>query len=175
MSRLFKRNKKTTIAELEEYYANQERKKSSTGMAWFMAFISLLITLVVIALLFLGGRWVYRTLTDNNDTGTTTTEVAGNDGVELPTFDSDNGVVGQGNTNSGKPNLGETVTKNPGTVSDEAASTSESNVDRVNDSIIDSSVTEVPNTGAGELLVIMPVLVAVIGYFIARRQIVKNN
>jgi cytoskeletal protein RodZ len=173
MSRLFNRNKKTTIAELEEYYANQERKKNSTGKAWLMAFLSLFITLVVIALLFLAGRWVYRTITSNDST-TTTTETSETENADLPTFDSDNGVVGQGSTSEDNSS-----TETQGTVSDEAASTSVPNTDQTTDvatgGTTNDNVDEVPNTGAGYILFAAPVITAVSGYIFARRRFIKNS
>lgn len=195
MTRLFNRNKKTTIAELEEYYSNQEQKRNRPVMAWFMAFLSLLITFVVLFVLFISIRWVYRELTDNNDSATTTTNDTANEAIDidLPSYDGD--IVGQGNsTNDG----GSTATNgtsngtstdsdtssNSGTVSEEAASTSESNADRVASSTDSEngqtagSTTgsnantggEIPNTGAGETLLAIPFVAAIAGYFISRKK-----
>ncbi len=175
MSRLFQKNKKTTIAELEEYYANQESKKNSTAKAWFMAFISLLVTLLVIAGLFMAGRWLYRSLTDK-PSDTTSTESSQADQTELPTFDSDNGVIGQGNP-------ADTSTESSqGTVSDEAASTSipnNTNNQVVTDVAIggvatENTPTQVPNTGAGDMLVAVPIVVAISGYIVARKYFLKR-
>jgi len=178
MSRLFKRNNKTTIAELEEYYANQDRKKTRTGMAWLMAILSLLITLLVIAMIFFGGRWVYRALTDNDSNTVTTTGNTNSNGVNLPTFDGS--VVGQGNTNPDDSSSAEsstdsnTGTTNAGVVTDEAATTSIPNTDRVIAETGSEDET-IPNTGAGELLLITPIAIAVAGYFVSRKLILKNN
>ncbi len=170
MSRLFKRNNKTTIAELEEYYANQENRKTRTGKAWLMAFVSLFITLAVIALLFFGGRWLYRTLTDNDSKTTTTSDATNNDGIDLPTLDGD--VVGRGNK-SDSDNSADDATENAGVVSDEAASTSTPNTDRVTETGSDSE-SEIPNTGAGEVLLALPVVLAITGYLVSRRHMIKN-
>ena len=59
---LFNRRKDQTISDLEDYYANRNNR---TGMAWLMAFLSLLVTIGIIGALFFGGRWVYRALTDD--------------------------------------------------------------------------------------------------------------
>ena len=177
MTRLFKRNNKTTIAELEEYYANQDRRKTRTGTAWLMALLSLIITLAVIALVFFGGRWLYRTLTDDSNSTTSSQTSDDNDGVELPNFDGD--IVGQGNSNSSSDT--NVATENAGVVSDEAASTSVPNTDRVveTDSISntgsDSSSEEIPNTGAGELLIVTPIVAGIAGYFASRKYLLKNN
>lgn len=172
MSRLFKRNNKTTIAELEEYYANQERRKTRAGKAWLMAFVSLLITLAVIAMLFFGGRWLYRTLTDNDSKTAPSSGTSDNDGIDLPTFDGD--VVGQGNQ-SDRDNSANTsdTTENTGVVTDEAASTLIPNTDRVAETGTDSEI-EIPNTGAGEVLLALPVVLAITGYLVSRRHMIKS-
>ena len=192
MTRLFDRNKnnKTTIAELEEYYANQNQKKSSTIKTWLMAILSILITVLVIVLLFLAGRWLYQAVTDNDSDNSTTseTETSNDINVILPTFDGDN--VGRGNSSvDSSGNDSSASETNGGTVSDQAASTSESNADRVaasNDSTANESSTgttagesvavggEVPNTGAGEILVLAPIISGVLGYFVYRKKQIKN-
>lgn len=163
MARLFKRNNKTTIAELEEYYANQNQKKTGAGTAWLMAFLSLLITVVVIAALFFGGRWLYRTVTDDgSDTPETTSGSNSTNGsnVDLPAFDSD--VVGQDIVSDD-----EDSSENEGVVSDEAVSTSESNADRVAAAGPGSTI---PNTGAGDIIFIAPAATAIVGYAISRKK-----
>jgi len=170
MSRLFKRNNKTTIAELEEYYANQENKKTRNGKAWFMAFLSLFITLAVIAMIFFGGRWLYRVLTDDKSNNTTTSDTTKNDGVDLPNFDGD--IVGQGNQ-KGSNDKSSSQTGN-GTVTDEAASTSIPNTDRVT-TVAGSDQEEVPNTGAGEIILLVPFVFAIVGYFVSRKHMIKNS
>jgi cytoskeletal protein RodZ len=169
MTRLFKRNNKTTIAELEEYYANQDRKKTKTSMAWLMAVLSLVITLAVIAMIFFGGRWLYRTLTDDDNTTTADTTTGQ---VELPTFDSD--VLGRGagqDRSTDDTSAGQSST---GTVSDSAASTSIPNTDRV-DTDASSNDGTIPNTGAGELLIIAPIAAGVTGYLVSRKRHIKNS
>lgn len=172
MRRLFNRNKKTTIAELEEYYANQDRRKTRTGRAWLMAILSLFITLATIALLFFGGRLLYRTLTGNDST--TTSSNSDNSGVDLPTFDGD--VVGQGNSNSDNDSSSVTkpTTENAGVVSDEAAITSIPNIDRVS-TTGSTAGNDIPNTGAGEVLIALPAVLAITGYFVSRRRMIKNS
>lgn len=170
MSRLFKRNNKTTIAELEEYYANQNRRKAHAGKAWLMAFVSLFITLAVIAMLFFGGRWLYRTLTDNDSNSTPSSEIVSDDGIDLPTFDGD--IAGQGNQNESDDSTTES-SKNTGVVSDEAATTSIPNTDRVTEAGADSD-SEIPNTGAGEVLIALPLALAIAGYFVSRKRMIKS-
>lgn len=177
MTPLFKRNNKTTIAELEEYYANQRKRRNAK--AWLMALLSLFITIVVIVLLFLAGRWIYNTFIDK-DSQTSTTQ-NGSTTTNLPTFDSEDDTIGgdrgvdfEEGTSNDPDNL--IVEENGsvdvgGTVTDEAASTEDSNADRVTANNIGSAgVTEMPNTGAGETTLAILVAVAILGYLVARKR-----
>jgi cobalamin biosynthesis Mg chelatase CobN len=179
MTRLFgKKNDKTTIAELEEYYANQNQNKSRSAKAWFMAILSLLLTIAIIIGLFFVGRWLYNTLTDNNDSPATT----GDNNVAndtLPSFDGGEfGQSGANGDNSSAENSGSATSgsesssqDNQGTVTDQAASTDVSNADR----IAATGDSELPNTGAGEIIVLLPLAAGVVGYSISRRRQIKNN
>ncbi len=198
---LFGDNNKKTIAELEEYYANRQ----SNGMAWIMAFLSLLITVAVIAGLFFGGRWLYRTLTDNDNSATVSSTEEAPAGIRITSDDASNtttnndGVVEV--TTEG--NQDATVAVTEGVVTDEAARTDSSNADSesassnvsVNGALgsstdIESStaassndgssgdtatgVSVLPNTGASELLIAVPLLTVAIGYFISRHAQLRS-
>ncbi len=142
-----------------------------------MAIISLLITLIVIMLLYFGIRWTYRTITNDDSSDTTTTQTTdttvGSVDAEGSTTDN-TGEAQTGNealTNllSGNDLSGE------GTVSDEAASTSRG-VAAVSDGATSTSTlsttggNELPNTGASELLLAIPVLTIALGYFVSRKR-----
>lgn len=135
---LFKQNKKKTVAELEDYYAKQETK--STFMAWVMAFLSLFITVAALAILFFGGRWLYRTLTDDGDNSAQTSQSETSDVASLS--DENNGeqssqegsAEGQVNGNEGESldeGSSSQNTEGGGVVDGGAAVTTESNADRV--------------------------------------------
>lgn len=68
----FKRNKKPTNAkapkEVQQYYASEHRER--VGLAWIIAFISLIITVAVVLGLFFGGHWAYRQIANKNDNPT---------------------------------------------------------------------------------------------------------
>ncbi|MDO8266039.1 MAG: hypothetical protein Q7T41_03800 [Candidatus Saccharibacteria bacterium] len=165
-------NKKNqTISEIEEYYAS---KKTRNGMAWVMALGSLLITIGVMSLVFFGGRWVYRTLADKDKDEVktvTTTEISKDLVISNPEYNTNN---------SGSQSVGGTVGSSqdfPSVVTDQAASTS------VPSSVRNSSTsatapskgsTELPDTGAGETLVIFPLLAVVIGYFLSRKRLLNR-
>jgi hypothetical protein len=139
MAALFKRDDKTTIAELEEYYANQ--KKTRRSKAWMMGILSFMITVGVITSLFFAGRWGYQELRKDDSSSTVatsqdsktdesnedTTDSTTEEQVELPTFDSNSpnqqGVgFGDSNTNNPDDLIVIEPSEEEGVVSDEAAS-----------------------------------------------------
>jgi cytoskeletal protein RodZ len=190
MTRLFnrKKNNKTTIAELEEYYANQNQKKSSTWRTWLMAIISVIITALILVLLFLAGRWLYQVITDTNADNSTTSESTTSDDVNVDVLDIDGDTSKQednaNNTDtSNDSNDTSDTSSNNGTVSDQAATTDESNADRVAASNDNSGATagssvsvgeQVPDTGAGDILVLLPLASGVLGYFVYRKKQIKK-
>ena len=139
-------------------------------MAWVMALGSLLLTIGVMSIVFFGGRWVYRTIADKDkdDVKTvTTTEISKDLVVSKPDSTS--------NT-SGSQSVGGTVGSSqdfPSVVTDQAASTSVPSSVR-NSTAPSKGSTELPDTGAGETLVILPLLVVVIGYFVSRKRLLNR-
>lgn len=70
---LFKRrNQDNNILpeEVRDYYQAESRQR--TGKAWLLAAATLILTILIAAVLFLGGRWVYRTVFDNDSKPTVT-------------------------------------------------------------------------------------------------------
>lgn len=176
---LFKNREKRTIAQLEDYYANRH----SSGKAWAMAFLSLLITVAVLSAIFFGGRWLYRTLTDDDSAknsddssqveGTVVpgSSIDSEDGVQISLVDPQEATADDGTENTGSE----------GVVSDEAASTSTPSFTNQtagdfteDDSSADESATvttdeSIPDTGAGDILLIAPLLAVVAGYIYSIR------
>jgi hypothetical protein len=65
--KLFSRNKQTDTGlppEVQAYTQAEHRER--VGMAWLVGIISLLVSLLILAGLFFGGRWVYRKITKND-------------------------------------------------------------------------------------------------------------
>jgi hypothetical protein len=160
MARFFKRNNKTTIAELEDYYASKSQRRNRPGMAWLMAFLSLLITVAVVALMYFGGRWLYRTITVNDVNDTSPTSINGPN-IDLPTFTDNNGVDDR---------QAETDNGGSGVVSDEAATTNQPNQDRI---ATTGSQESLPETGPDQMIFVLPLLVAIFGYILARRSMIS--
>lgn len=183
---LFNRNKKTTIAELEEYYANQNTSDSS-ARAWAMAILSLIITVAVILALFFAGRWLWRVIDGNDEDANTTTQQEGvivqEDGTlsgDLTLLDNSTTDGGSVSTDTSNDTDSAVDNSNEGVVSEEAASTDVSNDDSVavlgdSEDTTDTGSTELPNTGAGTALLLIPAATAVAGYSASRRRQLNNR
>lgn len=64
---LFRRNKTDQAGmptEVQDYYKAEGRQRS--GLAWLLALGTLLVTVVVVLGLFMGGRWAFRKLKNND-------------------------------------------------------------------------------------------------------------
>lgn len=70
----FRRNQQPSDmpVEVRSYYESTQRDRS--GRAWLLAVATLLLTFVLAAALFFGGRWLYRTIVGTNNTPETTQE-----------------------------------------------------------------------------------------------------
>ena len=176
MKNPFRRKNKQTIAEIENYYAGQSSGKGRSGMAWLMAIISLLITLIIIALLFFGIRWIYRTLVDDSADQTDTVatgQVSEAEAEQASGSDSDS-EGSQSSSDVLNEELAGNDSESEGTVSDEAASTTR---DTAGDSTTSSTSTPttggsepLPNTGPGEVLLFVPAATVAVGYIISRKR-----
>lgn len=51
--------------EVQDYY--HAEKRGRVGVAWLLSLATLILTFVIAAVLFFGGRWVYRTVFNKND------------------------------------------------------------------------------------------------------------
>ncbi len=146
----FRRNNKTTIAELEEYYSGN-KKKSRTN--WLRAVLTLLVTVFLFVGVFFGSRLLYRTL--NNSSGDKIAEV-------INTAPSDNA-----------PN---NVKVSEGVVTEQAAtSTRTANDYKGKTANTESSAdSSIPDTGAGEILFVVPILVIAVSYLYSRNHQLKK-
>ncbi len=184
---LFGNENKKTIEELESYYANKTQR---TGMAWAMAFLSLLITVAVLAGLFFGGRWLYREFVGSGQ-DTALTDPSGQNDEEATNEDTDTGFgdIGLSLIDEGDGS--------EGVVSDEAAQTSDPNNDRItattnpnspdaartgtdstavagasttnsDEEASSATPTELPDTGAESALIMIPTAVFVMAYLYSR-------
>jgi len=66
-----RRNNQANVpAEIQEYYQAERRERA--GVAWLLAIGTLVVTILLAVGIFFGGRWVYRSITDNNKKPQTT-------------------------------------------------------------------------------------------------------
>lgn len=90
----FNKNRKNTVlpTEVDEYYKSEMRTRRSTSVLF--ALFALIVTLVVAAGLFFGGRAIYRALTDDNQNQTQVDEnkdkSSDNNAQSSPTTESGN-------------------------------------------------------------------------------------
>ena len=62
--------KDSVPAEVQEFYQSERRER--IGIAWLLAFVTLLATVVIAMGIFFGGRWAYRKIANSGkDTGNT--------------------------------------------------------------------------------------------------------
>lgn len=138
---LFKRNKKNTDvlpAEVREYYQSERRDRA--GVAWLLALGTLLLTFVIAAALFFGGRWLYNAVFDK-DTETTQT-TSQDDSLRV---DEKGNVIGgnQAATPSTKPLQGSTGTSSTNTTTPSSTPAATPNTG-------DMTPAELVNTGPGD-------------------------
>jgi hypothetical protein len=107
---LFNRKKKDSVLpeEVRDYYTSEKHDRK--GMAWLLAVATLIVTFLIAAALFFGGRWVYGTVFDNKDDKTTSQEkstdnAADNESMELGDQKA-SGNSGSSSSNSSSPSNG---------------------------------------------------------------------
>lgn len=184
---LFGNQNKKSIEELENYYSGKQQR---SGMAWVMAFLSLVITIAVLGGLFFSGRWAYRTFIEDD----TSSDIVNTDEPDIAS-------VAGSNTEATDPAAAPAPTPTPtptpspssgGTVSDEAASTSVPNnssaaTNSSNETSSSTgsaavsgastnSTTPLPNTGSSSEILIVIAAIATLsgGYLGALRFQIKR-
>ncbi len=175
---LFGDKNKQTIEELENYYSNRQQR---AGMAWFMAFLSLVVTVVVLGGLFFGGRFLYKTFVNDD---VTPTEVA--DSGESTT---DSTPKTQGAQTEKQPETTPTTDSQTntdgGVVSEQAARTETPNTSAQSSSATQTAQSQtlgqttpvtgdLPNTGANMFLIATPIVVLFAAYIASLRRQFKN-
>lgn len=116
--------------EVRDYYQAESRQR--TGTAWFLAAATLILTILIAAVLFLAGRWVYRTVFDRPGKATITEQKV----TDNKTQDSNKTQSG---TTNNKPQTSSTnTTQTPPTASNSTATS--------------PRPTTTPNTGPSELV-----------------------
>ena len=154
------KNKEVLPQEVREYY--QAEKRDRTGMAWLLAITTLVVTFLIAAGLFFGGRWAYRAIFDNDDkSGDTTsqTETAKTDQSEVKTDTQDtNGTPdapatsSSNPTDSGSTSGGQTSSTNTSTPPAATGSVSGTSTTSPTSTTPAANPEELVNTGPGTVL-----------------------
>lgn len=81
----FRRKKSDDLAqEFKDYYQGGAQSTQRSGLAWILALVTLVCSVFLVIALFLGGRWIYRKVTDKQPE-TTQTVNPGVGGTNQPT------------------------------------------------------------------------------------------
>lgn len=78
--------------EIQDYYQTERRER--TGVAWLLAFGTLIVTILVAGGIFFAGRWAYREIAGTDDDST---EIAQNEEQEQSETERQEPASGQGN------------------------------------------------------------------------------
>ncbi len=132
--------------EVQDYYHVENRGRA--GVAWMLSFATLLLTFIIAAILFFGGRWVYRTVfnKDSNKQGSSSQ-------IDKQSESSDS--TSKNNDESAESNEESSAESNKQSSSSEQQNRADSqgatnNSNSTSTSTMRPSVT--PNTGPDELI-----------------------
>jgi cytoskeletal protein RodZ len=164
-----KKQSQTEIPELQEYYATQGTE--STGKAWFVAIASLIVTIAVLVGFFAAGRWIYRTVTNKDDSKPSTTTSQAND-TSKDTTTNGAGSTATGTVTAPATSNGISGSINGSTTAKPAQGVSPTQSGTTNSSAA-AAVTSVPNTGPGDTIALFIALFAV--SFVAHRSFLKKS
>lgn len=187
MALLNRKNKTDVPAEIQEYYQAERRER--TGVAWLLAFGTLIVTILLAAGIFFAGRWTYRQIAGNDENGNNTTQVAQNEDRQEETSRSDtrqdtNGSAtdeGSEDQNTERESEESAANREPsgqsgstsggsGQVDDGAARTDEPSGDVAGESDDREIVVTgdaLPSTGAGDTVAIF-LAISILGYAVHR-------
>lgn len=142
---LFRRKKNQSVMpeEVRDFYASEHRDRK--GMAWLLAVATLIVTFLVAAALFFGGRWVYRTVFDRDkDNGTATTQTEQGE-VRSP----EESARSNSSSSSSEPSTSSSSSSNSSSnTSNQPSSSSSSNSTGTSS----TNTTQTPVTGPSELV-----------------------
>jgi len=177
------------VAEVREYYDSSRQERQ--GLAWFLAFATLIVTLLIVVGLFFGGRWLYNKIKHNDTDNTATTQQedqvktesgqqqgTGSHNTSRDSSASSNGTSGGQNT-GGQSSGNASSTANTGTSSTNTGATGggsaqntpqATNIPATTPTTGDSSL---PNTGPGNVLAIAA-LTALISGVVYRFKLSKR-
>lgn len=156
---LFRRNKTDQTGmppEVQDYYQAENRQRA--GVAWILAFGTLLVTVLIVLGLFFGGRWAFRKI-KNNDKPTPAL-------VENETSNSDSSATAPATPNSSSTSSTSGSNATPTTNAPANPPTSGTAITPTPAQT--PSTAALPNTGPGDTLAVF-VAVSVLAYILHRR------
>lgn len=152
--------------EIQDYYQTERRER--TGIAWLLAFGTLIITIVLGAGIFFAGRWAYRQIAGTDESTGTPTEIVQNEEQEPASDTNDrneqSGEQGGQGSGSVQSNEDENHSEETGEETDESSQQEESDTAPATGSVSDENL---PDTGAGSTVAVF-MAVSLLGYLIHR-------
>jgi uncharacterized membrane protein YgcG len=150
--RLFKRRNKTVQTnvpqEVQDYYTAERRERKS--VAWLLAIVTFIVTLLIALALFYAGRWVYRKVSDRNKTTTETSQTKdettdqSSSGGSSESGSSNPANGSEGTTAPGTSQSGQGSASSGGSSSDQQTSSTSTSTPSP---AVGGSSTEIPRTG----------------------------
>ena len=152
--------------EVQEYYESGQKER--VGVAWLLGIGTLVVTLILAAGLFFGGRWVYRKVA-NKDKDTTTTQISQNANNKNQNQSKQNSS-GSSNNSGSNQSQGSTATPAPATPSTPTPAPQSQPATPAPAPTSPSSPatgTTTPNTGPGDVFAIAAIaaVASMIGYY----------
>jgi len=170
---LFRRKKTTKTnlpKEVDEYY--QAERKQRTGIAWLLAIVTVLLTVILALVLYFGGRWVYRKVFHTSSSNNKSTSQSGDkqssgDTSAVKTTDESNN-----NTNTPSPSPTSGSSSQSGTSSSGSSSSNGQPTPTPSAVTPTPTPTTTPNTGPGNIILVFvaTTIIASFTHNIAQRR-----
>lgn len=134
--------------EIQDYYQSERREK--TGIAWLLALGTLLTTIALAILLFFGGRWAYRKITNRNNKGNTS-QVAQQPTETTAPADETTGEQPDGEQGGAGSGTSSTSTDTPSATNTPTAQSQGGQLQTR------GATSDLPNTGPGDVLAVFAI------------------
>lgn len=149
---LFKRKKTESVMpeEVRDFYAAERRQRK--GTAWLLAIATLLVTFLIAAALFFGGRWVYRAIFGNDNDKTSTTQGESADKRNKESTQSSNSNDQSTNSTGSTGNSGGANNSSTNQSSSSGSQSANGGTGSSSSNAGSRAPQSVPNTGPNELV-----------------------
>lgn len=164
-----KQNQASVPLEVQEYYQTERRER--TGVAWLLAIGTLIVTVLLALVLFYGGRWAYRAITNDNDTATEGNNAAQVDDSAATTSTPSGSSNEPANTGTSSTNTDQTSSQNTANAPTSTATDSAA-VAGTSTAPTTTNASDLPNTGPGDVIAIsaMIVFASTLAYYVVTRK-----